>query len=225
MAETEKIFGAIIGVMEDVGAVGKDQKNTKQNYKYRGIDDVMNALHPALVKNKIFILPNVLDVKREERKGANGNNLIYTIVEVNYSFTSGEDSSSQMVHIFGEAMDSGDKSLNKALSAAYKYACFQLFSIPTEEMKDSEEDTYMVGDGPITAREAEILRNEFKRVGRDADNDFAKMGKKVEDLTKTKWTKYLIDMAKRPDCQKAVQEAGEHNAHSSEDRESGREKR
>lgn len=53
MAETEKIFGAIIGVMEDVGAVGKDQKNTKQNYKYRGIDDVMNALHPALVKNKI----------------------------------------------------------------------------------------------------------------------------------------------------------------------------
>lgn len=122
MAETEKIFGAIIGVMEDVGAVGKDQKNTKQNYKYRGIDDVMNALHPALVKNKIFILPNVLDVKREERKGANGNNLIYTIVEVNYSFTSGEDSSSQMVHIFGEAMDSGDKSLNKALSAAYKYA-------------------------------------------------------------------------------------------------------
>lgn len=225
MAETEKIFGAIIGVMENIGAVGKDQKNTKQNYKYRGIDDVLNALHPALVKNKIFILPNVLDVKREERRGANGNNLIYTIVEVDYSFVSGEDSSSQKVHIYGEAMDSGDKSLNKALSAAYKYACFQLFSIPTEEMKDSEEDTYMIGDGPITAREAEILRNEFKRVGRDADSDFAKMGKKIEDLTKITWTKYLIDMAKRPDRKKAVQEAGEHNAHGSENRESGREKR
>lgn len=120
-------------------------------------------------------------------------------------------------------MDSGDKSLNKALSAAYKYACFQLFSIPTEEMKDSEEDTYMVGDGPITAREAEILRNEFKRVGRDADKDFSKMGRKVEELTKIEWTKFLIEMAKRPDRQK--QEAGEHNAHGSEDRESGREKR
>lgn len=223
MAEIDKIFDAIISVMKDVGAVGKDQKNTKQNYKYRGIDDVMNALHPALVKNKIFILPNVLDVKREERKGANGNNLIYTLVEVDYAFVSGEDSSSQTVHIFGEAMDSGDKSLNKALSAAYKYACFQLFSIPTEEMKDSEEDSYMIGDGPITAREAEILRNEFKRVGRDADKDFSKMGRKVEELTKTEWTKFLIEMAKRPDRQK--QEAGEHNAHGSEDRESGREKR
>lgn len=225
MAETDKIFGAIIGVMKDIGAVGKDQVNDRQKYKYRGIDDVMNALHPALVKNSIFILPDVLDVKREERRGREGGNLIHTLVEVNYSFVSGEDSSSQTVHIFGEAMDSGDKSLNKALSAAYKYACFQLFSIPTEEMKDSEEDTYMIGDGPITAREAEILRNEFKRVGRDADSDFAKMGKKIEDLTKVTWTKYLIDMAKRPDRKKAVQEAGERNAHGSEDRESGREKR
>ena len=75
----------------------------------------------------------------------------------------------------------------------------------------------MIGDGPITAREAEILRNEFKRVGRDADKDFSKMGRKVEELTKTEWTKFLIEMAKRPDRQK--QEAGEHNAHSSEDRE------
>lgn len=225
MAETDKIFGAIIGVMKDIGAVGKDQVNDRQKYKYRGIDDVMNALHPALVKNSIFILPDVLDVKREERRGREGGNLIHTLVEVNYSFVSGEDSSSQTVHIFGEAMDSGDKSLNKALSAAYKYACFQLFSIPTEEMKDSEEDTYTIGDGPITAREAEILRNEFKRVGRDADKDFTKMGKKVEDLTKTEWTKYLIDMAKRPDRKKAIQEAGERNAHGSEDRESGREKR
>ena len=225
MAETDKIFGAIIGVMKDIGAVGKDQVNDRQKYKYRGIDDVMNALHPALVKNSIFILPDVLDVKREERRGREGGNLIHTLVEVNYSFVSGEDSSSQKVHIFGEAMDSGDKSMNKALSAAYKYACFQLFSIPTEEMKDSEEDTYTIGDGPITAREAEILRNEFKRVGRDADKDFTKMGKKVEDLTKTEWTKYLIDMAKRPDRKKAVQEAGERNAHGSEDRESGREKR
>ena len=225
MAETDKIFGAIIGVMKDIGAVGKDQVNDRQKYKYRGIDDVMNALHPALVKNSIFILPDVLDVKREERRGREGGNLIHTLVEVNYSFVSGEDSSSQTVHIFGEAMDSGDKSLNKALSAAYKYACFQLFSIPTEEMKDSEEDTYTIGDGPITAREAEIIRNEFKRVGRDADKDFTKMGKKVEDLTKTEWTKYLIDMAKRPDRKKVVQEAGERNAHGSEDRESGREKR
>ena len=57
MAETEKIFGAIIGVMKDVGAVGKDQENTTQRYKYRGIDDVMNALHPALPEQCCALSP------------------------------------------------------------------------------------------------------------------------------------------------------------------------
>ncbi|MFS0844210.1 MAG: ERF family protein [Roseburia hominis] len=30
-------------------------------------------------------------------------------------------------------MDSGDKATNKAMSVAFKYACFQVFCIPTEE--------------------------------------------------------------------------------------------
>ena len=38
-------------------------------------------------------------------------------------------------------MDSGDKSFNKAMSAAYKYALFQVFCVPTEEMVDSEVDS------------------------------------------------------------------------------------
>ena len=41
----------------------------------------------------------------------------------------------------GEGMDSGDKSSNKAMSVAFKYACFQVFCIPTEEMKDPDADT------------------------------------------------------------------------------------
>ena len=38
-------------------------------------------------------------------------------------------------------MDSGDKATNKAMSIAFKYACFQVFCIPTEEMKDPDSDT------------------------------------------------------------------------------------
>ena len=38
-------------------------------------------------------------------------------------------------------MDSADKSSNKAMSVAYKYAMFQNFSIPTEEMADPDADT------------------------------------------------------------------------------------
>jgi hypothetical protein len=52
--------------------------------------------------------------------------------------------------MIGEAMDSGDKSANKAMSAAQKYALLQVFCIPTEEPKDTENETHTVepkGDG------------------------------------------------------------------------------
>jgi hypothetical protein len=43
--------------------------------------------------------------------------------------------------MFGEAMDSSDKSTNKAEAAAFKYACFQAFCIPTEADNDADAHT------------------------------------------------------------------------------------
>lgn len=41
-------------------------------------------------------------------------------------------------------MDSGDKATNKAMAIAFKYACFQIFCIPTEEMKDPDAECHDV---------------------------------------------------------------------------------
>lgn len=57
MAEAARkmnIYEAISRCMEEIGAVGKDAVNKQQGFKYRGIDAVMNAINPALVKNHIF---------------------------------------------------------------------------------------------------------------------------------------------------------------------------
>lgn len=140
-AEKKNIFESIAKVMEDIGAVEKDSTNEQQRFKYRGIDAVMNALNPALVKNKVFIVPQVLERTREERKTAKGANMIYTVLRVKYTFYA-EDGSCVEAIVPGEGMDSGDKSSNKALAAAFKYACFQVFCIPTEEMKDPDADTH-----------------------------------------------------------------------------------
>ena len=144
--ETKKIYTAIVEIMDDIKSIGKDRYNKMQSYSFRGIDDVYNALQPALIKHKVFCVPTVKSVKREDGVSAKGTPLKYTVVDVDYEFTSAEDGSSVKISMSGESMDSGDKSLNKALSAAYKYACFQLFCIPTEseshDSHDSEEDTY-----------------------------------------------------------------------------------
>jgi len=141
--ETPKIYSKISAVMGEIGAIGKDSKNPMQNYKFRGIDAVYNALHPLLSKHGIFCVPKVIDQKREERKTKSGGTLIYTILTVEYTFYA-EDGSSVVAQVVGEAMDSGDKSCNKAMSAAQKYAFFQIFSIPTEEQKDTETETHEV---------------------------------------------------------------------------------
>lgn len=138
------IYEQINKVMEDVGAVGKDSTNQIQKYKFRGIDAVMNALHPAMTKHHVFVAPEVLSHEREQyaKKNAKGEDsmLIYSVVTVRYHFYTDDGSEVQAV-VMGEAMDSGDKSMNKAMSAAFKYACFQTFCIPTEEMKDADADS------------------------------------------------------------------------------------
>ena len=143
MAETAKkmsIYEAISRCMEEIGAVGKDAVNKQQGFKYRGIDAVMNAINPALVKNHVFIVPEVLDQQRQERTTNKGAVLIYSICRIKYTFYAEDGSFIEAVTV-GEGMDSGDKATNKAMAIAFKYACFQVFCIPTEEMKDPAEET------------------------------------------------------------------------------------
>ena len=133
------IYESISAVMNEIGAVGKNSRNQQQGFMFRGIDAVMNAINPALTKFKVFIVPEVLDQTREERTTAKGGLLIYSICKIKYTFYA-EDGSSVTAVVIGEGMDSGDKATNKAMSIAFKYACFQVFCIPTEEMKDPDEE-------------------------------------------------------------------------------------
>lgn len=193
--ETEKIFEAVNAVMADVGAVGKNRTNEQQKYRFRGVEDVMNALSPAFIKNKIFCVPCVKKKEREERKNAKGGNLIYTLIEVEYTFFSAEDKSHIQVTILGEGMDTGDKSVNKALSAAFKYACFQLFCIPTEELHDSEEDHYEVEDRKITKEEMEKLISASKRTNMNLDGYLKQYGVPLENMGYRTFCSIMIKLA------------------------------
>lgn len=136
-----KIYDAILGIMEDVGAIGKDGKNEKQGYKFRGIEAVMNALQPALIKRRVIPVPTVIEQRRDERVTGSGGTIIYSTITTRYDFISAEDGSVLSATVIGEGMDTGDKSSNKAMSVAFKYACFQVLCIPTEETVDPDADT------------------------------------------------------------------------------------
>lgn len=142
-----KVFKAIEGVMADLSKIGisKDKTNQQQGFKYRGVDDVMNELSALLPKHGLLILPRVTQREFVERVSAKGNPLFYTTLHVEYDFVGTEDGSKHTVGpMIGEAMDSADKSANKAMAIAYKYVCFQAFCIPTEAVKDPDEEVHAV---------------------------------------------------------------------------------
>jgi hypothetical protein len=137
------IYKQIPKVMAEIGAIGKDRKNLQQNYQFRGIDDIYNACNAVLAEHEVFAVPKVLDIKREERSTKSGGLLIYTILTVSYTFFAADGSNVECITI-GEAMDSADKSCNKCMSAAHKYALIQVFAIPTVESKDTEGQSHFV---------------------------------------------------------------------------------
>lgn len=124
--------------------ISKTNTNSQQGYKFRGIDDVFNALSPLLAEHGLCILPRCTERICTERINAKGTALFYVTVKCEFDFVSADDGSKHTVTTFGEAMDSGDKATNKAMSAAYKYAAFQAFSIPTEGDNDADAQTHDV---------------------------------------------------------------------------------
>lgn len=141
-----KVYSAINAVQHDLcrDGITKDKRNQQQGYNFRGIDDVYNALSPLLAKHGLCILPRILTRSCEERQTQKGGILFYVTVEAEFDFVCAEDGSKHVVRTFGEAMDSGDKATNKAMSAAYKYAAFQAFAIPTEGDNDADAQTHVV---------------------------------------------------------------------------------
>ena len=167
MENTGLIYGKISKIMSECPAVEKNQRNAQQGYSYRGIDDAMNALQNLLPKYGVFYVPEVLESHREERTTAKGGNLIYSVLKVKYTFFA-EDGSHISAVVQSEGMDSADKSSNKAMSAACKYALFQVFNIPTKEFTDPDAETpepsvpkaqtQPVGSKPKYPGDEELLR-------------------------------------------------------------------
>ena len=128
-------------------------------FAFRGIDDVYNALAPVLAANQLMMLPRMLSRFQEERQTRNGGVMFYTTVEAEFDIVSGVDGSRHTVRTFGEAMDSSDKSTNKAMSAAFKYAAMQAFCIPTEGDNDADASTH----------EVQAVAKQERRTERQAD--------------------------------------------------------
>jgi len=151
------IFQALNEVMKEVGAVRKNERNTHQNFNFRGIDSVINAVSPAFRKHGIFCTPSVISSEYESvQVGQNRTVMGHARVMVTYTFHAA-DGTSVAATVSAESMDSGDKATAKAMSVAYRTALLQTLCLPTDDA-DPDADTYERSPVTAPARKEEAVR-------------------------------------------------------------------
>ena len=126
------IHEALILIADEIGAIRKEQQNKDQHYNFRGVDAVVNALHPLLVKHNVILTPEVERSDYAIIPTRSGTNMNYARLVVGFRLQH-EDGSLIRGSAAGEAFDSQDKATSKAMSVAMRTFLLQVFTIPTDE--------------------------------------------------------------------------------------------
>jgi hypothetical protein len=135
------IFRVLAEAKKSIGAVGKNDTNQIQKFKFRGIDAVVNAVAPVFNDLGVITVPEVLEHEYETVViGAKQTQMGHVRLVVKYHFY-GPEGDCVTATVASESMDSGDKATPKAMSVAFRTALLQVLNLPTDE-PDPDSETY-----------------------------------------------------------------------------------
>lgn len=160
-SEGKQIYSLIPKVMEDLGAIRKQRKNSGKGYKFRGIEDVLNQLHPVLIKHGVSISQQSANHRHEtiEENTVSGSpskvkRIYRSFLDMTVTFYA-PDGSFISNTASGEGIDyNDDKATSKAMSAAYKYAVFLGLCVPVEDGELTDSDG---SSGPPPSGSGEVV--------------------------------------------------------------------
>lgn len=186
-------------VMADIGAIDKTRTNQHQKYLFRGIDDVLNAVSPVCAKRSVRVEVTIHDYQSEKttwietyQTGDREKFRMRVTLKMRLAFTA-PDGSQHIAEAIGEAMDTnGDKATNKAMSAAFKYACFMGLVIPVEGVLDESEKG---------------ARRESESSHRNMDCQKWQDWKTSKGMTLGEWVKSDMSMTEKEDGMQKLKDA------------------
>lgn len=156
----------------DVGAVRKDRTAPGNigGFQFRGVDAVVNAVHPVLARLGVVLLPEVLEVTRESVPTRAGNTMMNVTVRTRFTFY-GPRGDSLSVTTMGEAADAGDKATTKAQSVALRVALLQALLLPTDEPDPDEQGYERAGRAHGAQANPERARREPEPTPEQVEHD------------------------------------------------------
>ena len=180
-------------VMEKVQYLKKDGKVSygRTSYAYLSEEKITQELNKAFREVGLIIYPSKMDIAKNE-----GN--IAQIVAT-YRIQDTESDEYIEVQTIGEGQDKGDKKMNKAMTAAFKYAQRQSFMIPTgddpdhistEELNDNKKDNkaqinYSAAIRKLAKEDSDIMNTVKSKLEKLNKNKLDQLSqKKLEKLYK-----------------------------------------
>lgn len=157
---SNEILKALDSINQELLVIGKDQKGF--GYNFRGIDDAINTLGPLLKKNNVIVSREVVSFESGSYKDAKDKHVNTVTAVFKYNFTSTKDGSVLTTEGIGSGEDRGDKHVACAISNSYKYAIFELFTIATKEMQDSDQKYAKENQGSGVVKK--VVKEENKEV-------------------------------------------------------------
>lgn len=133
-----KVNEAIVACMEEIGAVDKGGNNKVQGFRFRGVDQVVNAVSPALKANGVVVFPVESHVDYTERVNAKGTTMVDARAKMTYRWV-GPEGDHFDVQVCSEARDAADKATAKAFSVAFRTCLIQTLALPTDEPDPDSE--------------------------------------------------------------------------------------
>lgn len=149
------IHELLAAVMADVTSVGKGDRNDFHKFMFRGIDRVINEVGPVLRKHRVVVIPHLDSLDSRDVQTEKGKTSREVTVQVTYTFY-GPDGDSLAATVPGEAADTGDKAVSKAMSVAYRTALIQTLTIPTEQ-RDPDSQVYTRTEGNLIGWKKKIM--------------------------------------------------------------------
>ena len=174
------VHQAIAAAAAEIGAVGKDSKMQAgpAKYNYRGIDDLVDAVHPIIAAHGVTFAPDSINVLDRMEKTTRSGSTQYHLRAIVTYHVYGPAGDHIAASVLAEGTDTGDKAGNKLMSGAYKYALSQVLSVPFS--MDDQDAEYSEPVAPPAAN-LNIMNSEEAMEVIVANAE--KLGKSLEDVT------------------------------------------
>lgn len=132
MREYTELVKAVCAVMTEVPWIHKGGKNPEFNYSYLSDADIALALQPVMAKHGLALIPVACEVTMSEHRPPRGDKSAQWRADVIMTYRLYHTSGACIpVQVAGSGVDTQDKAIPKALTAAWKYAMRQTFAVPS----------------------------------------------------------------------------------------------